>query len=250
MTPKQAKIYDQVATQMLVEIEDKLSGTSDSMTINNILTSLLRLAQIANGHVVWDAKVEPQTGLEIAPKRVEPTDESNPKIDALIADILEDIENDPTGKTLVWSIFVPDILAIADALQNAGIGFRLMYGGVPQDKRSKYEEDYNTDPNVHVMVANPTVAGAGLNLVGYDWWETEPKCKTDTTNISWFGCNWSSIDRRQGEDRGHRKNTRRNVRIRDYVVPGTIDEEIRQRVQSKINMAMSVQDVREILKRL
>ena len=37
------------------------------------------------------------------------------------------------------------------------------------------------------------------------------------------------------------------VRITDLTVPGTIDEEIRERVQGKISMAEALTDLREIL---
>ena len=62
-----------------------------------------------------------------------------------------------------------------------------------------------------------------------------------------FSQNWSAILRGQAEDRAHRRGTRMPVRITDLTVPGTIDEEIRQRVQGKISMAEALTDLRQIL---
>jgi hypothetical protein len=66
-----------------------------------------------------------------------------------------------------------------------------------------------------------------------------------------FSCNWSYIIRDQGEARGHRRDARSpGVRITDLVVPDTIDEEIRERLRAKKEMAMSVQDLKGILTKL
>jgi len=51
----------------------------------------------------------------------------------------------------------------------------------------------------------------------------------------------------QSEDRPINKEAKRNIRVTDLVIPFTIDIEIRDRVTAKKKMAMTIQDVKQIL---
>ena len=98
-------------------------------------------------------------------------------------------------------------------------------------------------------MGNPSSGGTGLNILGYD--PTEPdKYETYTDTEIFFSTDWNAAKRSQAEDRAHRRGTRMPVRIIDLVVPGTIDEEIRARVAGKVQTAVMIQDVKEILTRL
>jgi len=252
MTPQQTEFYRKIATQLAIQIESFLaeSKLNKAMTTNHILTQLLRLAQITSGFVRWDAEIDPETGEPIpGTGLVEPISGGNPKIDALIEE-LTDPENDPNEKTIVWCIWREDLRAVSEALTVKGIKHAMIHGGVRQDQREQAEQDFNADPTIKVLVCNPQTAGDSLNLVGYDWWNTEPQTSTYTGHEIYFSCNWSYLMRTQSEDRAHRRGTRTTVRITDLVVPGTIDEEIRERVKSKEQMALEIQDIRDILARI
>lgn len=252
MTPTQTDYYRKIATQLALEIEKfmETSTLSKSMTTNHILTRLLRLAQITSGFVKWNAEIDPETG-ETVPGTgtIEQIPGGNPKIDALLEE-LQDPDNDPNEKTIVWCIWREDLRAVCDALTEKGIKFATIHGGIPEKGREQAEYDFNNDPSVKVLVCNPQTAGDSLNLVGYDWQEKESKLPTYTGHEIYFSCNWSYLMRTQSEDRAHRRGTRKTVRITDIVVPGTIDEDIRERVKGKEQMALEIQDIREILKRV
>ncbi len=248
MTKKQADIYDQVVRQLALEITDKMTGDVNQMTISNVLTQLLRLSQITSGHVVWDEVRHPFTGQVMREKRTEkinPLDQ-NPKVEAIVG-MLRDPERDPKSKTIVWCTWVPSIKVLSQRLTQLSIKHGAYYGATPQDKRQEYVDAFNGDPEFRVLVANPQTAGEGLNLIGYDV-ERPDESDTFCDHVVFFSNDWSAIKRRQAEDRAHRRGARMPVRITDLVVPGTIDEDILDRLNAKQQMATIVADVSAILR--
>lgn len=247
MTPKQATLYRQVKSQMAIEIE-ALSETEmgKRMTADHVLTKLLRLAHITSGFVTWDEQIDVEGNI-ISPKRVEKIEGDNPKIDALVESIRADMVSDPLGKKLIWACWQQDIHAIAERLTAEGIKFVTYYGGVADSQRAGVVDAFNNDPTITAFLGNQDVGGTGLNLLGYDPKEPE-RLPTYTDHEYFFSQNWRAVLRQQAEDRAHRKGTRANLRITDFVVPGTVDEEIRVRVLQKLKDALMIQDIREILR--
>lgn len=238
MTPKQAQMYSELAETMLLEIQGMLDDAtaSDTLTVNHILTKLLRLAQITSGHVRWDdGRVQ----------QVNP-DGENPKTIA----VLEDIQALPANeKAIVWCTFIPDVLEVKRALDAAGIKSVTYYGATNDHDRDEAVRLFNEDPTVRVFVGNPSAGGVGLNLLGYPPGSdgTDADTGTNVTLNGVFSQDWSALKRSQSESRSHRRGTRVQVRCVDYVVPGTIDEEIRSRVVEKRIMAHKLTDIRDIL---
>ena len=252
MLPQQAEIYKQVATKLVAEIDEILADaeiTGSNLTVEHILTKLIRLAQICSGHVKLDDTVNEITE-EISRGNVIQISKKNPKIEALIKIIKEDWENDPNSKCVVWACFIEDIRAISERLTKEGINHVGYHRAIQNDHRVKdsaaAEDVINFDDTCRVLVANPSSAGIGQNYLGYDVNNPDKSTMYVNHNI-YFSCNWSAVDRIQSEDRSHRRGTRANVRITDLVIPYTIDEEIRDRVTAKRDMAMSIQDIRNIL---
>jgi len=164
--------------------------------------------------------------------------------------IKEDWENDPNSKCVIWACFIEDIRAISERLAKEGINHigyhRAIQDGYRVKDSAAAEDVINFNDDCRVLLANPSSAGIGQNYLGYD------VNKPDDSNMYvnheiYFSCNWSAVDRIQSEDRCHRRGTRTNVRITDLMVPYTIDQEIRERVTAKRNMALSIQDIRNIL---
>jgi SNF2 family DNA or RNA helicase len=246
MTKKQASIYKATADELVVEFEDKLSGDVDEMVMRNVLTQLLRLAQITSGFVTWDPIIDPMTGIVTREKRIEWL--SDAKIDAVIEDLKVELEEDPLAKKIVWAVERPSLRRLHEKAEKAlSSSVGLYYGDTSDAERERLERAFNLDPNFRVLIANQMTAGEGLDLIGYD------KDKPDTSETYcdheiFFSQNWSGLLRAQAEDRAHRRGTRVPVRITDYTVVGSVDEEIRQRVTAKIEMAKSITDVRDVLK--
>lgn len=253
MSDEQQKIYDQVRDQLYFEIKDDMGGEK-TMNANNILTKLLRLSQITSGFVTWDPIIDLDTGDVEVPKQIDRID-PNPKVEELIKlirgheeDGIEPIPADQ--KIIVWASWVQDIKTIMARLQLEGIGAVEFYGKTKDAERTEAERRFNTDRDCRVFVANAACGGTGLNLVGYDWWNAEPKLSTDTTTEVFFSQDWSNPKRAQAEDRACRRGQRRPVHIIDLCIPNTIDEEIRARVLNKRLMAHEVQNLNDILTRV
>ena len=243
MGAKQTKVYAEIRDQLAVEIEDMLEDETRnrSLVVRNVLTKLLRLAQITSGHVKWDP-VCGDDGEELEPGWIEHFT-PNPKVQELV----EIVKNEkPNSKVLVWACWVEDIKAIQAGLTEAGIDHVTYYGGTSEKARSEAVERFNKDPNCRVFIGNPAAGGTGLNLVGFD--PSNPDdYDTNCEVVAYFSQGWSAVHRSQSEDRAHRRITRKPVRYIDLMVAGTIDEEIRNRVTMKRLTASSIADIRDIL---
>lgn len=248
MTGTQREYYAKLAKQLALELEEFLENSkmTKEMTAEHILTQLLRLSQITSGFCKWNPVVDPETGDVIRPGYVEQIPGGNPKVEAVL-EMLQDPQNDPNEKTVIWCNFKEDMRVLMAALAAAGIGAVEYSGDVSQAKREEAEQRFNKDLSVKVLVANPQTAGEGLNLVGYDWDAKTPELPTYCGHEIYFSVNWSYLLRSQSEDRCHRRGTKMPVRITDLMVPFTIDQEMRERVTGKKEMALEITDIREIL---
>lgn len=243
MTPEQSEMYEQLRKTLMIQIKAQVAGgLNKQLIINNVLTKLLRLAQITSGHIVWDAQVD-DDGNVLQRRTVEHL-AVNPKIDELLS-ILKD--KSPHEKTIVWVCWIADVEEISRRLSAASIKHVTYYGATSDVNREAAERDFNYDADTTVLIGNPATGGVGLNLLGHPLEHTKDECTTHCNHVIYFSQNWSSTARSQSEDRAHRLGTYTNVRVTDLCVPNTIDEEIRTRVLQKRINAYEATDLRQIL---
>lgn len=244
MTKRQREVYKEIAENLAVEIEAKMGdeGQPRQLIVQNVLTMMLRLAQITSGFVAWDAIVNPDTGEEIEPQKIEHFKPS-PKVEWLVEAMKS---REPLSKTIVWACWKADINAIAERLRAEGFGCVTYFGDTSEADRMEAERAFNHDRDCTVFIGSQAAGGTGLNLLGYP--PGRDDVPTDCDWVVYFSQNWSPTQRSQSEDRAHRRGTRKPVRITDLCVPRTIDEEIRARVLEKITTALEVSDVRKILR--
>lgn len=246
MTPVQAEMYKQVATQLAVEIAATLDNPGDNrqLLVNNVLTKLLRLAQVTSGFIIWDAVISP-TGDILRPRLTErfPV---NPKIEWCV----DRIKNHPPDeKILLWSWMTNDIKALSERLVEEGINHVTFTGTTSDENRVLAEKEFNTNPECRVFIGNPAAGGSGLNLLGHDPKNPDDHV-TDATLSVYIAQNWNAVHRAQSEDRNHRRGTRKATHIVTLVCDNTIDEEIHERVSSKRQAALEISDIRQILSNL
>lgn len=248
MGPAQRKAYVQLQEQLALEFEND-DGSSNTMTPQNILVQMLRLAQITSGFQAWDRKLNEDTGEPLEGPREITFFDSTPKLDAL-AELMA--SKDPQSKTTIWACFKPDIMKIAERLRSMGLKGVTFTGQTSDKDRAEAERAFNNDADCRWFLGNPAAGGMGLNLRGYDpdtvGTDLDHGCNCD--HVVYYSQNWSMVHRSQSEDRAHRRGTRVTVRYTDLVVPGTIDEEIRVRVMQKTMGAMQLQDVKAIMHRI
>lgn len=253
MGVEQARYYQELQKHLAVEIEEDLARASETgklnLTVTNVLVKLLRLAQITSGFIVSNKEYTEDGDLVGGDRSHNHFFSDCPKMDAVV----EEIQGKPrTSKTIVWSCWVPVIKELSRRLDAIGMRHCLYYGATPDKERDIIERDFNQDPELRVFIGNPQAGGVGLNLLGHfpDWDDTPKDHGCNVDHVIFYACNWSWLQRSQATDRAHRKGTRVQVRVTDYCVPGTIDEEIRVKVLRKEKLALQVQDVREIMERM
>lgn len=264
MTPQQKETYMKVAEQLRIELENEMdemtkgNGDARQLTINNVLTRMLRLAQVTSGFIAYDADIDEETGLPTGTREIDRFD-PNPKVEALV----EILQNKlPHEKTRVWCHWVQDVRTISARLNAEGIKHVVLYGqskkmnpdieGNEETVREEVKRRFNEDPTCRVIIANAAVGGTGVNLcgnAGTTMMEGEDVDIAGDHDIV-VSQDWSMVKRSQLEKRGHRRGTKRHVRVTDLMVPGTIDEELRNRVTGKRINAYQLQDLRDIMTRL
>lgn len=247
LAPEQYKVYMSLAEQLYAEIES-YGPEPDSMTVRNILTRMLRLAQITSGFAAIDAKLSLDGDIESSKiSRFDP----NPKLDLLVKYLLGDQEDeidgvltDPYRKAIVWCCFKENLRMIHSRLQLEGIQ-SVMFHGTTEDK-DDVVDIYNKSAECRVFIGIAASGGVGLNLVGFDPYHPE-LYRTNTTDTIIYSSNWSMVNRMQSIDRAHRHNTRVPQHIVDLLVPGSIDMDIYRRLNMKSEMSVSMQDIKNIL---
>ena len=235
-SPGQAILYKKTLDRIIIEIEqDLLSGglKDAAMIIKNALTRLMRLAQITAGIVKVDRIGD--DGVDLSQFLIQ-----CPKVQLLFDELNATPRNE---KVIVWSCFVRPIDEIAAVLGDSCVK---LHGKVSLKKREESIKAFNSDPNVRFLIANPSVASQGLNLLGY----TDPKQKTNCARMIYYSQNWSMLSRAQSEDRSHRHGTRVPLRITDLVIPNTVDVEIRETIMVHRELAHTLQDVSSLVSRL
>ena len=243
MSKPQADAYQALCSHLAVEIEAELeSDLPRQLVVTNVLTKLLRLAQITSGYIKWDEQNDDE-GNTLVPARIEPFN-PNAKLDVLMELLRDKGEND---KTIIWACWTQDIKAIVQRLKDEDIKAVSFYGGTSEADRDKAKHDFNHDRETKVFVGNPAAGGTGLNLLGYPPTQGD-EYETNCNHIIYYSQNWSPTARSQSEDRANRRGTRENTRITDLCVPGTIDEEIRAAVLQKRITAYEISDLTQILK--
>jgi SNF2 family DNA or RNA helicase len=217
MDPAQAKIYDNMAQQMIAEFEGQI------ITAPIILTKLLRLQQITSGFV--------QNGHGPTPLN------ANPKLDELM-DVIDEIKEQGNHKIIVWCRFIEEINQVCARLRQAGIGHGMLRGDVAGKDRQAIIDQFNTDPGVKVFVGQIQTGGLGIELTAADY-------------AVFFSNTYSFSNRVQAESRCHRSGSEIHDKITyiDLVCPGTIDELILSAIHRKGDIAAEIMaDVKILLR--
>lgn len=157
LEPAARKLYDQVASDAVAEIEGSEGG---EITVNNVLTKIMRLQQIAGGYVNDDDGVVQHV--------------SSAKMKLLEAEIDNVIGEG--NKCVVFARFRPEIEAIVEHLERKGIRYSRIWGDTKRGEvtdpvtkesynpRKREVEQFQTDPERKVFVAQIQTAGLGITL--------------------------------------------------------------------------------------
>lgn len=215
-TDAEQAIYEQLRKSSFLELE-----TGENVTATTILTMYLRLMQLTGGFLTADESTRP--------KQV-----NTAKLDAL-ADIVDDYVVDAGKKLVIFARFRAEIAAIENLLRLRKIQYGSIYGDVPMEKRGKIVEDFQTNPDTKVFVAQIQTAGLGITLHA-------------ASTAVFYSYDYNYANYAQALARIHRIGQRFPVTYIHLVVDGSIDEKILAALENKEDMAKTVVDSwREVL---
>lgn len=215
-TDAEQAIYEQLRKSSFLELE-----TGENVTATTILTMYLRLMQLTGGFLTADESTRP--------KQV-----NTAKLDAL-ADIVDDYVVDAGKKLVIFARFRAEIAAIENLLRLRKIQCGSIYGDVPMEERGKIVEDFQTNPDTKVFVAQIQTAGLGITLHA-------------ASTAVFYSYDYNYANYAQALARIHRIGQRFPVTYIHLVVDGSIDEKILAALENKEDMAKTVVDSwREVL---
>jgi len=152
---------------------------------------------------------------------------SSTKIDALMHELHELRERDPTIKSIVFSQWTSMLDLVEIPLQQAGIRFVRLDGSMPQAQREHSIRTFRTDPGTNVFLVSMKAGGLGLNL-------------TSASHVFLLDPWWNPATEDQAIDRVHRLGQIRPVVVTRFIVKGTIEERILELQQKKKQLAQGV----------
>ena len=204
LSDDQARIYNELREFALARIDD-----DEFMTVDNVMTQLLRMQQVLSGHT----KTDGGDLIDIKDNRLE----------ELMA-CLEESE----GKAIIWSRFRYDVKRISQALiKRHGAESTVTYFGDTSDEDRTQGIERFQDGNARFFVGNPQTGGYGITL-------------TAAQNVIYFSNSFDLAVRMQSEDRAHRIGQNKSVTYVDFIAEGTIDERIVEALRNKMNIASEV----------
>lgn len=210
----QKKMYDSMRKHFIAYLDDKACVASIA------LTKALRMQQIVSGFFMDDEGAAHQF-------------KESPRLDAL----KECIELLPeNAKVIIWSCFKENYKVIEDMLEQLGIKYAILIGGLTDTLRQQQIDLFQTDPTVRVMVANQQAGGVGVTL-------------TAASYMIYYSRSFSLEADLQSEARCHRGGSEIHDKITriDLVAPATIDEIILEALVRKENLAESILRIKERL---
>jgi SNF2 family DNA or RNA helicase len=204
LTKEQKQLYKQVADIAVAVLKGKV------LTIDNVLTQILRLHQITCGHF----KSDDGEIIKVPNNRL-----------TELVDVLEEADD----KVIIWATYVEDIKTIQAKLKEIyGPQSVVSYfGDTSTDDRSDAVKRFQEDPSVRYFIGNPSTGGYGITL-------------TAATTVVYYSNSYNLEHRLQSEDRAHRIGQTKSVNYVDLTVAGTIDEKIIKALRAKKNIAAQV----------
>jgi SNF2 family DNA or RNA helicase len=214
MSADQKRAYKEMRDDFITTVKDaKGEGRERAAVADLAITKGLRLQQIVSGHVkTEDGEVHSFT--------------NTPRVKAL-TELLGDLTG--TSKVIVWACFKHNYRDIARVCEGLNVGYTELHGGI-KDKDGAIKE-FRRDPKCRVIIANAASAGIGVNLI-------------EAAYSIYFSKSFRLEDDVQSEARNHRGGSEIHEKITriDLVAQGTIDEQVTEALEKKLNIAEAILD--------
>ena len=202
---KAMKLYTQLENESYTELADS------EVSAINVLTKLLRLSQLTGGPLIDD---EGDTN---------PV--STAKLKAL-SDVIDSAVAEDK-KIVVMARFVPELNDIQKMLEDKGIGYATVRGGVKN--RDEEIRRFQEDADCRVFVGQIAAAGLGITL-------------TAASTMVFYSLDYSMSNFEQAKARIHRVSQTENCLYIYLVAKGTVDAKILRALRHKVDLAKTLVD--------
>jgi SNF2 family DNA or RNA helicase len=205
LSDRELKAYKDMADEMIAEVEDTQAVASI------VLVKYLRLSQITSGFV---KDVE---------GRLVTLGESKLRT---AMDLLDDILEDG-HKVVIFSRFIEDMRRQSAHLTKAKVQHRILSGSVTGSRRDSIIEEFQTDPEVKVFLAQLQAGSEGIELFAAD-------------TVFFYSVGHNALHYWQAQDRVHRPGQKNNVTYYKFEAPRTYDVSLFKTLDLKGNMAEAI----------
>lgn len=208
LEPLARKVYDTVRKESYAELID------GEITATNILTKLIRLSQIAGGHVKDD-----EGRMQVISKA---------KLNEL-KDIMEDIIIDNKRKLVVFARFIPEIESIKKMADEMEVQYTYITGEIKTDERGTMWNTFQNNENIKLFIAQIQTAGLGITL-------------TAAETAVFYSLDFNYANYSQAISRTHRIGQKNTCTYINLISTDTVDEKIMKTLENKEDIAKNIVD--------
>lgn len=208
LEPAARRIYDTVVKESYAELMD------GEITATNVLTKLMRLSQIAGGHVKDD-----EGRMQVISKS---------KLNEL-RDIMEDVIIDNKKKLVIFARFIPEIESIKSLAKEMDIRYSYITGEIKTEERSEMCSKFQNDNNIKLFIAQIQTAGLGITLTAAD-------------TAVFYSLDFNYANYSQAIARTHRIGQKNTCTYINLIATETVDEKILKALESKQDIAKNIVD--------
>lgn len=208
LEPTARRIYDTVVKESYAELME------GEITATNVLTKLMRLSQIAGGHVKDD-----EGRMQVISKS---------KLNEL-KDIMEDVIIDNKKKLVIFARFIPEIESIKSLAKEMDIRYSYITGEIKTEERSEMCSKFQNDNNIKLFIAQIQTAGLGITLTAAD-------------TAVFYSLDFNYANYSQAIARTHRIGQKNTCTYINLIATETVDEKILKALESKQDIAKNVVD--------
>ncbi len=214
MSPSQRKAYKEMYNDCITFLEEANKLNPPAVAAQLALVKALRLMQIASGFVRDD-----DGNIHRFPC---------PKLDVL-KELLTQLCIEGGHKVIVWASFKENYKMIEEVCTALGIEYRTLTGDTSPSERHINMNDFRTEPNVKVMIANQSAGGTGINLV-------------EAKYAIYYSKNFKLEDDLQSEARNYRGGSEIHDKVTriDLITTNTIDVQATQALHNKQQVSISI----------
>lgn len=204
LTPVTIKYYKEVKSGLVKKLTAK--GNIRTISLKNVLTSMIRLRQITEGIDAVGNK----------PK----TMKDNPKLERIKELLSEDIVAHGK-KAIIFTCWETTASIYKKELKEYNPAY--ITGKVETADRQAEVNRFQNDPDCKIAIGTIGAMGTGLTMTAAEY-------------VIFIDKFWNQTDNIQAEDRAHRIGVKSNVTIISMVAKGTIDEDIEALLKEKENL--------------